>query len=252
MRTASYWLHVITPLATALLFIIHRKAGKPIRWNIGLRWSAVAVGFAGVMLVVHILQRPPEAQMNPHEQPYAPAFSRTLSGLTIPPEKLMMDDYCSECHADIHASWEKSVHRLSSFNNPAYLASVTEAKEMLLKRDGGATGIRFCAACHDPVPLFSGKLEEPGFDMATDPTGKAGLTCSACHAIEAIGSTRGNGDYVIADPRHYPFTYSDNSFLQWLNRQLVKAKPAFHKKDLSEAPAQDSGVLQRLSQGRHP
>ena len=29
---------------------------------------------------------------------------------------------------------------------------------------------------------------------------------------------------------HYPFAYSDNPVLQWVNNQLVKAKPSFHKK----------------------
>ncbi|MDX1385244.1 MAG: tetratricopeptide repeat protein, partial [Thermoanaerobaculia bacterium] len=41
---------------------------------------------------------------------------------------------------------------------------------------------------------------------------------------------KGNSDYTIEAPSHYPFTFSDNPMLRWVNRQLVKAKPAFHKK----------------------
>ncbi|HND52942.1 MAG TPA: hypothetical protein PLV92_11115, partial [Pirellulaceae bacterium] len=31
------------------------------------------------------------------------------------------------------------------------------------------------------------------------------------------------------EPIHYPFATSENPFLQWVNNQLVKAKPSFHK-----------------------
>ena len=41
---------------------------------------------------------------------------------------------------------------------------------------------------------------------------------------------RGNSDFTIEEPVHYPFAFSDNPALAWINRQLVKAKPEFHKK----------------------
>ena len=50
------------------------------------------------------------------------------------------------------------------------------------------------------------------------------------NSITHINSTKGNGDYTIEEPLHYPFTESDNAALQWINEQLVKAKPSFHKK----------------------
>jgi tetratricopeptide (TPR) repeat protein len=62
------------------------------------------------------------------------------------------------------------------------------------------------------------------------PTAQSGITCTACHAITRVNSTRGNADYTIDEPIHYPFAYSTNRFLQYLNQQLVKAKPEFHKK----------------------
>src|SRR5262249_53686499 len=37
------------------------------------------------------------------------------------------------------------------------------------------------------------------------------------------------GDYTIGHPIHYPLTFSDNPVAQWLNNQLVKAKPDFHR-----------------------
>jgi tetratricopeptide (TPR) repeat protein len=45
-----------------------------------------------------------------------------------------------------------------------------------------------------------------------------------------VNSPRGNGDYTIDAPVHYPFAFSDDRRLRWLNRQLIKSKPAFHRK----------------------
>ena len=45
-----------------------------------------------------------------------------------------------------------------------------------------------------------------------------------------INSRSGNGDYTIAEPELYPFTFSDNPALQYINNQLIKAKPELHKK----------------------
>src|SRR6185436_18079308 len=122
------------------------------------------------------------------------------------------------------------VHRFSSFNNPAYLFSIRETRRVLLARDGNVRASRFCAGCHDPVPLFSGAFDDAAFDDVADPKAQAGITCVACHAITAINSPRGNADYTIEPPIHYPFVDSDNRLLRWLNRQLIRANPAFHKR----------------------
>ena len=66
----------------------------------------------------------------------------------------MMDSYCEQCHADVHRGWASSMHRFSSFNNPAYSFSVASTRRNLLEREGNATAVRFCAGCHeliDPV-----------------------------------------------------------------------------------------------------
>jgi len=102
----------------------------------------------------------------------------------------------------------------------------------VLKRDGNLQATRFCAACHDPVPLFSGRFDDPKIDLATDPTGQAGITCVSCHAITAINGRLGNGDYTIVDPPQYPFAYSRSPLLKWLNHLLIRSKPEFHKQTL--------------------
>ena len=142
----------------------------------------------------------------------------------------MNDEYCKKCHADVHAGWSDSVHRFSSFNNPPYLASVTETREVALERDGNVQASRWCAGCHDPVPFFSGAFDDPEFDMVRTSHGPSRNHLYGCHAITHVNSTRGNADYTIEEPLHYPFAFSDNSVLQWINNQLVKAKPRFTRR----------------------
>ena len=78
--------------------------------------------------------------------------------------------------------------------------------------------------------FFSGAFDDPDFDDVNHPTAQAGITCTGCHAITHVNSPRGNADYTIEEPLHYPFATSDSEFLQWVNQLLVKAKPAFHQR----------------------
>ena len=231
-RAIIWWIHVTTPLIAIWLFILHRLAGRKIKWRVGIGWAAVA-GVTAVIMVVLQSQDPRQWNIegNPEgEEYFFPSLARTVSGDFIRAEVLQNDEYCLECHADIHDSWMHSVHKFSSFNNPAYLASVKETREMAMERDGSVNASRFCAGCHDPVPFFSGAFNDPDYDMVHDPTAHAGITCTVCHSISNVNSPRGNADYTIDEPQHYPFAFSDNPALAWINRQLVKAKPEFHKK----------------------
>ena len=231
-RSIAWWTHVLTPLLCAWLFIVHRLAGRKIKWKVGGRWALVATVFAGVMLLWQAQDpRKWNEVGNPDgAQYFFPSLARTVSGDFISEEILMNDEYCARCHQDAHAGWEKSAHHLSSFNNPPYFASVKETRAFAMERDGNVNASRFCAGCHDVVPFFSGKFNDPDYDMVNDPTAKAGITCTVCHSITQINSPRGNSDYTIDVPIHYPFAFSDNKLLQWVNEQLIKAKPEFHKK----------------------
>ena len=232
VRSTAYWLHVATPFVAAWLFILHRLAGTKINWRLGRRWAAVAAVFGGIMLLWQTQdpRRWDVAGPKSGERYFFPSLSRTATGDFIPARVLMNDAYCKECHEDSHRTWAVSMHRFSSFNNPAYRFSVDQTRKKLLARDGDVQGSRFCAGCHDPVPFFSGRFDDPNFDIHQDPTGQAGITCTSCHAITNINSVRGNADYTIEEPQHYPFAFSDNASLAWINRQLVKAKPELHKK----------------------
>lgn len=231
-RTVTYWLHVAAPFVLIWLFVLHRLAGKAIRWRAGGLVLAVA---AMISLVAIIMQSQDPRQWNQAgpasgEQYFHPSLARTVDGQFIDADSLMMDDYCESCHQDVHERWSQSMHRFSSFNNPVYLFSVRNTREQLLEREGSIHGVRFCAGCHDPVPFFSGAMDNPEFGDVGEATAEAGITCSVCHSITHINSPRGNADYTIEAPLHYPFAFSENSWLRWINETLVKAKPAFHKK----------------------
>ena len=232
VRSIAYWAHVLLPLACGWLFVLHRLAGKKIRYDIGLKWAGVAAAFAFVMLYFQVQDpRRWNEVGNPEGAAYFyPSLARTVSGEFIPEHILQNDEYCLKCHEDVHDSWLASAHHLSSFNNKPYLESVRETRKFAMERDGNVNASRFCAGCHDLVPFFSGKFNDPNFDMERDPTAHAGITCTACHAISAINSNRGNADYTIDTPIHYPFTFSENPLLRWVGDQLVKSKPDFHKK----------------------
>jgi len=237
IREGIYWIHVTTPLVVIWLFVLHRLAGVGIRWRIGALQAGGALAF---LVLVFLLQMPlstgkplpPAASVSKEDFPpgsLAPSLAKTSDGNRIPSGILMMDQYCKDCHADVHGQWSRSAHRLSSFNNPAYLFSVRETRAFSRKTTGSDQIARFCAGCHDPVPLFSGAFDDPNFDDVKHPTANAGITCTVCHTITRIDSPRGNADYTIEAPHHYPFTFTENPFLRWVNHQLVKAKPAFHK-----------------------
>ena len=232
VRQIVYWLHVVCPLLAIWLYCLHRLAGPPIRWRLGIGYGLTV---AVVTLLLVSLRNSDPRQWNQigsadGDKYFQPSLARTTTGKFIPAHTLSNDQYCKQCHPDVHTGWLASAHRFSSFNNPAYLVSVRETREFSLQREGSVRRSRWCAGCHDPVPFFGGRFDDPEFDDVADPTAHAGITCTVCHSITNVNSPRGNADYTIDEPAHYPFAFSDNRFLQWVNRQMVLAKPSFHKK----------------------
>ncbi len=230
LRRAAYWLHVSAPMVALWLFILHRLAGRPIHWSKGLRWGGVAAVFAAVMVGWQLLATPAVAPQA--EAAFATTLIRTPGGEPLVADTLMTDDFCAECHPDVAAGWRMSSHRLSSFNNPFYRFSVQETRKVSMDSTGTVAKAQFCAGCHDVVPLLSGAFDDPAFDIDGDPSAHAGLTCTSCHAITRVNSVLGNADFTISEPVRYPLEGSDNAFLSAVSKQLIKAKPAYHKKGL--------------------
>jgi tetratricopeptide (TPR) repeat protein len=231
-REVGYWLHVLAPLVAVGLYVKHRLAGPRIRWEWARRFSVAVAGFVVLMGLLHFQDPRTFGVKGPKEgkQYFYPSEAVTANGKFIPARTLMMDDYCLKCHKDAYSGWFHSAHHNSSFNNKAYLFSVRETRKIALARDGSTQAARWCAGCHDPVPLFSGEFDDPNYDDVHNPTSQAGITCTTCHSMTNVNNTRGNAAYTIEEPQHYPFAYSDDPVLQWINNALVKAKPEMHKK----------------------
>jgi len=242
VRAVGYWLHLAAPLAAIGLYVKHRLAGPRIRWQWARRVGGAVAAFVAVMAALHSQDPRSFGVKGPKEgkQYFYPSSAVTADAKFIPAETMMMDQYCLKCHQDTYDSWSHSSHRFSSFNNKMYLASVRETRQVGLKRDGSTQAARWCAGCHDPVPFFSGKFDDPNYDDVNDPTSQAGITCTACHAISHVNSTRGNADYTIEAPLHYPFAASDNPVLQFINNTLVKAKPEMHRQTFLKPAIKDS------------
>jgi tetratricopeptide (TPR) repeat protein len=231
-RNAAYFAHLLIPVAAILAYIAHRRAGPPIKWKYGRYWAAVVALVVGGMAAAHIVDPQKFGREGPAEgmKYFFPSEARTADGNFIPERALMLDEYCRKCHEDIYNDHLHSAHRFSSFNNPAYLFSVKETRKVAMERDGTMNASRWCAGCHDAVPFFSGKFDDPNYDIINDPTAHAGITCVVCHSITHINSPIGNAAFTIEEAQHYPFTFSDSKSLQWINNQLIKAKPELHKK----------------------
>jgi tetratricopeptide (TPR) repeat protein len=231
-RTAMYWAHILVPLGAVWLYVKHRQAGPPIQWRLAYGWGFGVGAFTLAMVVMHSQDPQRWFREGPKEGAlyFEPAATRTADGKFVSADVLMMDEYCKKCHADVANDHFHSAHKFSSFNNPAYLFSVRETRKVSAERDGNVKASRWCAGCHDPVPFLSGAFDDPNFDDVNHATAHAGITCTVCHAVTHVHGTVGNGGYTLEEPPHYPFARSDNALLQWVNNQMVKAQPDFHKK----------------------
>jgi tetratricopeptide (TPR) repeat protein len=241
VREAGYWLHLLVPLAAVALYVKHRLAGPMIRWHWARRFGIAVVAFVVLMGLLHFEDPRSFGVKGPKEGKtyFYPSEAITGNGKFIPARTLMMDDYCLKCHQDAYAGWFHSAHHNSSFNNKAYLTSVRETRRVALARDKSTQAARWCAGCHDPVPFFSGEFDAPDYDDVNNPTSQSGITCTVCHSITNVNNTRGNAAYTIEEPQHYPFAFSDDPVLEWINHMLVKAKPEMHRKTFMKPVIKD-------------
>lgn len=229
IRSVGYWSHVLIPLLAVVLYLRHRLTGPRVKWEYAKVWlGAVGVSVAALGLL-HSYD--PRAARRSSDPEYTfPSAVKLAGGKLISEQSLLMDEYCLKCHKEAYDGWFHSSHHFSSFNNEPYRFSVRETRKVSMERDGNTRAARWCAGCHDPVPFFSGAFDDPNYDDVNTRSSQAGITCTACHAITHVNSTRGNADYTIEEPQHYPFAYSQNAFLQWVNQTLVKAKPEMHNR----------------------
>ena len=244
-------LHLVTVLTTVLGFVAHVALKRGVRFHFlewGETWTSgprqalrhplsitVTAGLALSLLVVLVpwLQDRGEAFVDTgDENPLASSQAILAHDGFLDDDDLARSQTCGQagCHPDVYAQWAESAHRFSSFNNPYYKASI----EAMVERSGNAP-TRWCASCHDPAVLFTGRFED---DVELDmdhPTAHEGITCLSCHAIEGLRDVKGNGRYVIAEPDEYPFARAEGGVGEWLHAKLIRAKPEPHRRAMLKA-----------------
>jgi hypothetical protein len=151
--------------------------------------------------------------------------TRTEDGRFIPAMELGNSDYCGHCHTDIFHQWDASTHHFSSFNDPYYRRVTQDVAE-----HRGGEAVKFCAGCHDPLPLVSGNMPPQNSESWA---ANAGITCLSCHRIVELRGHE-NGSYVLSPPTLHPFALTDRPVMQQLHGWLVKLTPFLHRAVLSK------------------
>jgi tetratricopeptide (TPR) repeat protein len=244
--------HSLTALLVPFAYLLHRRLGagkaSPLPWLLAVG-SAVACGLAAIghpRTIAAVTQKS-VPEIDPFvpwtdvpgapraTDPFYPSSARTVSGNPAPDAAILLPEgeapgvsNCRRCHADIAEQWESSAHRLSSFENPFYAVSV-EA----LRKDpkDGVKRARWCAGCHDPAVMLTGRWEQPV--ERTETHSRAGLTCLACHAIEKLHDVGGNGGYFLRDDPTDPYIFAETAL--GVHDKLLQAYPAVHKRQMLKA-----------------
>lgn len=159
--------------------------------------------------------------------PFFPSSVSNAHGGLIDSSIYMDPQSCgrSGCHPDLVEQWDSSVHHLGSFNNQWYRKSIEYMQEV-----AGVEASKWCGGCHDPALLQSGMMDRPIAEVVDTPEAQAGITCTACHMISAVGSTMGNGDYQITVPALHDLATSDNRVLTGLHDFIVRVDPEPHRR----------------------
>ncbi|HET7451425.1 MAG TPA: tetratricopeptide repeat protein [Thermoanaerobaculia bacterium] len=223
-----YLAHVLATPAALVAFILHRRAhSHQMAFRKLFAWGGAVAGFVAVMAVLHLTEKPPERVVNRNgDTQYFLSSAETFDQGLLDPGKLSANSYCQECHPGSYARWAMSAHHFSSFNNPFYRRSVE-----LMADSVGREKTKWCAGCHDPVVLFSGKMGKATLHKFTydDFEAQQGLTCMSCHSIAQVKDLSGNGSYVIEESKQYPFAFARNRYLHAVNKLLIRMEPSLHR-----------------------
>ncbi|RPJ57295.1 MAG: tetratricopeptide repeat protein [Acidobacteria bacterium] len=161
------------------------------------------------------------------DSPFFPSSANTDVNRTIPSAFFMKPESCANegCHPDIYKQWSSSAHRFSSFNNQWYRKSIEYMQEVV-----GTKPSKWCAGCHDHAVFFNGMMDQPIKDQLHKPEAHAGLTCTSCHSIVSVGSTMGNGHFVIEYPPLHDLATSENRLIKGVHDFVVKLDPGPHRR----------------------
>jgi tetratricopeptide (TPR) repeat protein len=156
--------------------------------------------------------------------PFFPSSANTNVGRTIPSNFFMTSKTCERCHKDIYDQWNASAHHFSSFNNQWYRKSIEYMQDVV-----GTQPSKWCAGCHDHAVFFNGRFDRPIKEQIDTPEAQAGLACTSCHSIVHVGSTMGQGDFLIEYPPMHDLASSENPFLKRAHDTLTYWAPEPHR-----------------------
>jgi hypothetical protein len=142
---------------------------------------------------------------------------------------------CGECHKDIFEQWNSSAHHFASFNNQFYRKSIEYMQGVV-----GTGPSKWCAGCHDHAVFFNGRFERPIQEQIDTPAAHAGLACTSCHAISAVHSSMGNGDFTIEYPPLHELATSKNPLIRRVDRFLTYTDPEPHRRTFMKPFMRDS------------
>ena len=160
--------------------------------------------------------------------PFAPSLARTRNNEFIRKRDIAGSMACIGCHQASGEQWLASAHRHAA-DDPTYVRNVN-----LLQKSKGLSATRYCEGCHSPVALLTGQLTAGGQHAGVTGTvaNLEGVGCMSCHGIRSLTSAEGVASYHFTPRSDYLFEHSNNSVLSFINEQLIKLRPALHKREL--------------------
>src|SRR5262245_42900447 len=156
--------------------------------------------------------------------PFFPSSANTNVNGIIPAKFFQTSEMCGRCHRDIYEQWKSSMHHFSSFNNQWYRKSIEYMQDTI-----GTTPPKWCAGCHDHAVFFNGRFDRPIREQIETPEAQAGLGCTSCHAITRVGSTMGQGDFIVEYPALHDLAVSDQPVLRFVHDRLTYIDPQPHR-----------------------
>ena len=166
-----------------------------------------------------------------------PSSATTSTGELIPADFFLTSDTCARCHRDIYDQWNSSAHHFSSFNNQWYRRSIEYMQEVV-----GTEPSKWCAGCHDHAVFFNGRFDQPIKDQIDTPEAQAGLGCTSCHAITHVGSSMGQGDFVMEYPALHDLAASENPVLRGAHDLITRLAPEPHRRTFMKPFHQEQGA----------
>ena len=157
---------------------------------------------------------------------FFPSSAQTRHKGHIPSSYFTESQACERCHQDIYHQWQHSMHHFSSFNNQWYRKAV----EYMQQVDSPKSS-KWCAGCHDPALLYSGKFDTPVKDLdLKSPEANAGLGCMMCHSIVQVKSTMGQADFYLEYPKLHELAASKNPVIRFVHDWMTKLNPEPHRR----------------------